>query len=164
VAVRPGDRVPVGIALARTAKAASAAFDTAMSQAGGSLSIWLVLLSLKTSHGASQRAMAESMGIQGATLTHHLNGMEGSGLVVRRRDPENRRVHIVELTESGEELFEKLRSVAVAYDAQLRGELDGAELDRFRQVWTSSARTSVPDRQRALTGRPRHVTATSPGR
>jgi MarR family transcriptional regulator for hemolysin len=129
-----GDRVPIGVALARTAKAASAAFDTAMNQAGGSLSIWLVLLSLKTSHGASQRAMAESMGIQGATLTHHLNGMEECGLVTRRRDPENRRVHIVELTESGEELFERLRSVAVAYDAQLRGELDSAELDRFRRV------------------------------
>ncbi|HEV7787426.1 MAG TPA: MarR family winged helix-turn-helix transcriptional regulator [Pseudonocardia sp.] len=53
-----------------------------MCQAGGSLSIWLVLLSLKTSHGASQRAMAESMGIQGATLTHHLNGMEECGLGV----------------------------------------------------------------------------------
>jgi MarR family transcriptional regulator for hemolysin len=78
--------------------------------------------------------MAESMGIQGATLTHHLNGMEECGLVTRRRDPENRRVHIVELTESGEELFERLRSVAVAYDAQLRGELDSAELDRFRRV------------------------------
>jgi MarR family transcriptional regulator for hemolysin len=132
--VPPGDRVPIGVALARTAKAANAAFDTAMNQAGGSLSIWLVLLSLKTSHGASQRAMAESMGIQGATLTHHLNGMEECGLVTRRRDPENRRVHIVELTESGEELFERLRSVAVAYDAQLRGELDSAELDRFRRV------------------------------
>jgi MarR family transcriptional regulator, transcriptional regulator for hemolysin len=134
VPVRPGDRVPIGVALARTAKAASAAFDAAMSEAGGSLSIWLVLLSLKTSRGASQRAMAESMGIQGATLTHHLNGMEGSGLVTRRRDPENRRVHIVELTASGEELFEKLRSVALAFDDQLRGDLDSAELDRFRQV------------------------------
>jgi MarR family transcriptional regulator, transcriptional regulator for hemolysin len=132
--VRSGDRVPIGVALARTAKATSAAFDSAMSQAGGSLPIWLVLLSLKTSRGASQRVMAEQMGIQGATLTHHLNGMEGSGLVTRRRDPENRRVHIVELTESGEELFEKLRSVAVACDAQLRGDLGSEELDRFRQV------------------------------
>jgi len=69
------------VALARTAKAASAAFDSAMSEAGGSLPIWLVLVSLKSARGVSQRAMAESMGIQGATLTHHLNGMESAGLV-----------------------------------------------------------------------------------
>jgi len=84
--------VPLGVALARTAKAASAAFDSAMSEAGGSLPIWLVLVSLKSARGVSQRAMAESMGIQGATLTHHLNAMEADGLITRQRDPANRRV------------------------------------------------------------------------
>jgi len=105
-----------------------------MSRAGGSLPIWLVLLSLKTSRGASQRAMAEAMGIQGATLTHHLNGMEAAGLVTRRRDPGNRRVHIVELTESGEELFDKLRTVAVEFDEQLRCGLSASVLDEFVRV------------------------------
>jgi MarR family transcriptional regulator, transcriptional regulator for hemolysin len=105
-----------------------------MSRAGGSLPIWLVLLSLKTSRGASQRAMAEAMGIQGATLTHHLNGMEAAGLVTRRRDPGNRRVHIVELTESGEELFDKLRTVAVEFDEQLRCGLSASVLDEFARV------------------------------
>jgi MarR family transcriptional regulator, transcriptional regulator for hemolysin len=105
-----------------------------MSRAGGSLPIWLVLLSLKTSRGASQRAMAEAMGIQGATLTHHLNGIEAAGLVTRRRDPGNRRVHIVELTESGEELFDKLRTVAVEFDEQLRCGLSASVLDEFARV------------------------------
>ena len=120
--------------LARTAKSASAAFDAAMSRAGGSLPIWLVLLSLKTSRGASQRAMAEAMGIQGATLTHHLNGMVAAGLVTRRRDPGNRRVHIVELTETGEELFDTLRTVAVTFDEQLRCGLSASVLDEFARV------------------------------
>lgn len=105
-----------------------------MTKSGGSLPIWLVLLSLKTSRGASQRAMAEAMGIQGATLTHHLNGMEAAGLVTRRRDPGNRRVHIVELTESGEELFDKLRTVAVEFDEQLRCGLSASVLDEFARV------------------------------
>src|ERR671926_301694 len=96
------DRVPLGVALARTAKAASAAFDREMTRAGGSLPVWQVLLSLKTSRGSSQREMADAMGIKGAPLPHHLNGMGAAGLVTRRRDPENRRVHIVELTEAGE--------------------------------------------------------------
>jgi DNA-binding transcriptional MocR family regulator len=44
----------------------------------------------------NQRQIAESIGIQGATLTHHLNAMEADGVVTRRRDPTNRRVHVVE--------------------------------------------------------------------
>jgi MarR family transcriptional regulator for hemolysin len=127
-------RAPLRVALARTAKAANAAFDQAMAEAGGSLSIWLVLLALMTSRGASQREMAESMGIQGATLTHHLNGMESAGLVTRRRDPDNRRVHIVELTDAGEQLFRKLRDVAIAFDAQLCSGLTADQLASFTAV------------------------------
>jgi MarR family transcriptional regulator, transcriptional regulator for hemolysin len=140
VLVRMVDRVPLGVALARTAKAASAAFDQEMTRAGGSLAIWQVLLSLKTSRGSSQREMADSMGIQGATLTHHLNGMEAAGLVTRRRDPENRRVHIVELTEAGERLFERLRDVAVAFDARLRTGLTPEQLTGFTHVLDTLAR------------------------
>jgi MarR family transcriptional regulator, transcriptional regulator for hemolysin len=55
-----------------------------------------------------------------ATLTHHLNGMDADGLVVRRRDPDNRRVHVVELTDAGEELFRRLRAAATAFDRRLR--------------------------------------------
>lgn len=134
------DRVPLGVALARAAKAASSAFDQAMTQAGGSLPIWLVLVSLKTMHGASQRELADAIGIQGATLTHHLNGMESAGLVTRRRDPENRRVHIVELTEEGERLFERLREVAVDFDARLRSGLGAEDLDGFLRVLDTLSR------------------------
>ncbi|MBO0851965.1 MAG: MarR family transcriptional regulator [Pseudonocardia sp.] len=127
-------RTPLGLALSRTAKATSAAFDDAMSRAGGSLSVWLILLALKTNRGASQRELADAVGIQGATLTHHLNGMESGGLVTRRRDPENRRVHIVELTEAGEALFERLVSVAREFDRRLRAGLAAEEIDAFTDV------------------------------
>jgi len=133
------------VALARTAKAASAAFDSAMSEAGGSLPIWLVLVSLKSARGVSQRAMAESMGIQGATLTHHLNGMESAGLVTRRRDPENRRVHIVELTEEGERLFKKLLTVALGFDARLCSGLGEGDLAGFLRVLDALGRNVGAD-------------------
>jgi MarR family transcriptional regulator, transcriptional regulator for hemolysin len=62
---------------------------------------------LSGTHGA-QRELAAAVGIEGPTLTHHLNRMEASGLVTRRRDPANRRVHRVELTEAGEATFARL--------------------------------------------------------
>src|SRR5438105_145796 len=98
-------RGPIGVELAATAKTVSRAFDAALAAAGGTASTWLIVLALKTRPVANQRELAAAVGIQGATLTHHLDGLEGDGLVTRRRDPANRRVHLVELTEAGEAAF-----------------------------------------------------------
>ena len=113
-------RPPIGLQLARTAKAASRAFDDALAEAGGSLPVWLVLISLKSQEPDNQRDLARAVGIKEATLTHHLNAMEAQGLVTRRRDPANRRVHLVELTETGEAAFVRLFDAAMAFDQRLR--------------------------------------------
>jgi MarR family transcriptional regulator, transcriptional regulator for hemolysin len=113
-------RPPIGRHLARTARAVSRAFDDALEQAGGSVPVWLVLISLKSQQLRNQRELAEAVGIREATLTHHLNAMDEQGLITRRRDPANRRVHLVELTEAGEAAFQRLRGAAAAFDKQLR--------------------------------------------
>ena len=127
-------RPPLGLQLARTAKAAQRAFDDALVAAGGSLPVWLVLVTLKSQQVANQRELAEAVGIQGATLTHHLNAMESAGLVTRRRDPANRRVHQVELTDDGDELFLRLRAVAFAFDNRLRAGLSEADVSQLEAV------------------------------
>lgn len=76
---------------------------------------------------ANQRELAAAVGIQGATLTQHLNTMENDGLLTRRRDPSNRRVHLVELTENGDSAFLQMREAAGAFDRQLRAGLDEAD-------------------------------------
>lgn len=111
---------PIGRTLNRVAKLCSRAFDDALAAAGGSQPMWLVLIALKTHAVRNQRELAAAVGVQGATLTHHLNAMEAAGLVVRRRDPANRRVHLVELTEAGEERFHDLARAATAFDERLR--------------------------------------------
>jgi MarR family transcriptional regulator, transcriptional regulator for hemolysin len=121
-------RQPIGLALARTAKIVGRAFDDTLSAAGGSAPIWLILISLKSQPTRNQRELAHAVGIQGATLTHHLNAMEADGLITRRRDPANRRVHQVALTEEGESLFLRLAGAAQAHDRRLRTGLDDAEL------------------------------------
>ncbi len=128
------DRQPVGMHLARVARETGRAFDAALAEAGGSLPVWLVLISLKSRQLANQRALADAVGIQEATLTHHLNAMEAAGLLTRRRDPANRRVHVVELTPEGDALFVRLRGAATAFDERLRAGLSAAELERFEAV------------------------------
>jgi MarR family transcriptional regulator for hemolysin len=125
-------QTPIGLELAGVARDVGRAFDAALARAGGSRPMWLVLLSLKARPTANQRELAAAVGIQDATLTHHLNGMEADGLLTRRRDPANRRVHVVELTAAGDEAFVRLRSVAHAFDAQLRAGFSEAETDALR--------------------------------
>ena len=131
--------LPVGLHLARAAKEVTRAFDDALAEVGGSQPIWLVLISLKTRRLASQRELAGAVGIGEATITHHLNAMEARGLITRRRDPDNRRVHLVELTQAGEEAFYRMRRAAFAFNDRLRADLDdrvvaefGRTLDRLR--------------------------------
>jgi MarR family transcriptional regulator for hemolysin len=130
----PFDRPPVGMNLARTSKVVAQAFDAAMVEAGGTLPVWLTLLSVKSKELANQRELAGMIGIQGATLTHHLNAMEAQGLLMRRRDPENRRVHQVALTDAGEAMFERLRQAALVFDKRLRKGIEDARLAEFGEV------------------------------
>ncbi len=132
--VPPPTTTPIGVVLARTAKTAGRAFDQALATAGGSQPVWQILISLKTRTVANQRELADAVGIQGATLTHHLNGMETAGLVTRRRDPENRRVHLVELTEDGEQLFHRLATAAIAHDQRMRKGLTDTEITQLTDL------------------------------
>src|SRR3954466_13379308 len=130
---KPAGR-PIGLTLARTAKIISRAFDDALAAAGGSTPVWLILISLKTQPTSNQRELATGVGIQGATLTHHLNAMEADGLITRRRDPANRRVHQVRLTEQGEALFYRLATAARTHDQRLRADLDDEEIATLERL------------------------------
>jgi MarR family transcriptional regulator for hemolysin len=127
-------RAPIGLQLTRVAKVASRAFDDALAAGGGSLPVWLVLLSLKTRQLTNQRELADAVGIQEATLSHHLRAMVEAGLVTRDRDPANRRIHQVRLTEAGEAAFRRLRDTAVAFDRRLRTGLSDEDTDTLSRL------------------------------
>jgi MarR family transcriptional regulator for hemolysin len=130
----PPTRPPVGLQLARTARTVSQAFERAMAEAGGSASTWQVLLLVRSGQWGTQSRMAEAMGVTGATLTHHLNGLEAQGLVRRWREPGDRRAQNVELTAEGLALFDRLRGVAAAHDGRLGAGLDEAELEQLASL------------------------------
>ena len=60
----------------RTAKLVGHAFNTALAEAGGSIPVWLVLSSLSATDWPTQADLAHSLGIEGATLTRHIDGLE----------------------------------------------------------------------------------------
>ena len=147
----PPARTPIGLALARTARTASRAFDEALGVAGGSLPVWLILLTLQTRELGNQRELADAVGIRGATLTHHLNAMEAGGLVTRHRDPANRRIQHVELTPAGEALFHELAGAAIAFDQRLRAGLDDRDIDVLESL-LGRLHANITDRSGASPG------------
>jgi MarR family transcriptional regulator, transcriptional regulator for hemolysin len=60
--------------------------------------------------------------------------METAGLVTRRRDPANGRVHHVELTPAGEKLFLGLLEAVIAFDQRLREGLADRQLTQLRRL------------------------------
>ena len=92
---------PIGLQLAHTSKAVSRAFSDTLAEVGGSVPTWLILTSLMGETWPAQHRLARALHIEGPTLTRHLDGLEEAGLVVRRRETDDRRAVRVELTEAG---------------------------------------------------------------
>jgi MarR family transcriptional regulator for hemolysin len=141
----PSDR-PLGLAVTATAKALNRAFDDALAAVGGSTPTWLVLQAVQsTEAAATQGELAAAVGIRQPTLTHHLDGLERAGLVTRSRDPGNRRVQRIAVTESGEQLFLRLRRAAAAFEGRLRAGLDDDDVATLRSLLAQLEENAQPD-------------------
>jgi MarR family transcriptional regulator, transcriptional regulator for hemolysin len=93
-----------------------------------------VFISLKGQRHGTQREIAEAVGIEGPTLTHHLNRMERDGLVTRVREPDNRRAHLVALTDAGAREFGMLVRHVQVFDRRLRAGFSDEELAALRHL------------------------------
>jgi MarR family transcriptional regulator, transcriptional regulator for hemolysin len=132
--VTSGPRLPIGVQLTSAGHAVERAFEAVLAESGASIPVWLVLLNLKLRRSSSQRALAVAVGVQASTLSIHLSEMEREGLVVRRRDPVDRRNHIVELTALGEAAFARIRSAAGAFESTLRRGVSDEEVVRIEHL------------------------------
>ena len=135
----------IAVLVSRSARTLDRALDAALTAAGGSLSGWLVLQALDAGEHATQADLARAVGVRQPTLTHHLDGLERSGFVTRRRGGGDRRAQRVELTEEGRRLFVRLRRVAGAFDGQLRAGLSTADVTELERLLGSLAENARPD-------------------
>jgi MarR family transcriptional regulator, transcriptional regulator for hemolysin len=136
---------PLGSAVSATAKALSRAFDDALVAVGGSTPTWLVLQAVKGTEVATQGELAAAIGVRQPTLSHHLDGLERAGLVTRTRDPGNRRVQRIAVTEVGEALFLRLRRAAAAFEGRLHAGLDDDDVTTLRRLLAQLAENAQPD-------------------
>ena len=123
---------PIGLQLAQTSKTVGRAFNDALAEAGGSLPVWLILTTLRGEAHASQQELARAIGVEGPTLTRHLDQLEAAGLVRRVPHPDDRRAIRVVCSESGLELHRRLLEVVIAFNRRLTQGFGSAELEALR--------------------------------
>jgi MarR family transcriptional regulator, transcriptional regulator for hemolysin len=138
---------PIGLQLGRTSKTVGRAFNDVLSEAGGSLPVWLILSALRGQAHASQHDLARGIGIEGPTLTRHIDQLEAGGLVRRVPHPDDRRAVLVEPTEAGVELHARLLEVVIAFNRSLTQGLSHDDLETLRRtlgVLEANVGTSAP--------------------
>jgi MarR family transcriptional regulator for hemolysin len=136
---------PLGLLVTAAAKALSRAFDDALAAVGGSTPTWLVLRAVQTTEPATQGELAAAVGIRSPTLSHHLDALERAGLVTRSRDEANRRVQRIAVTESGEQMFLRLRRAAAAFEGRLTAGLDDEDVATLRRLLSQLEENARPD-------------------
>ena len=109
-----------------------------------------ILAALDEGSRETQGAIADALGYDRGQLVGLLDELEERGLVERRRDPADRRRHIVRLTSEGKRTLAKLRALARSLEDELFGPLDSRERERLHGLLSRLAEQHLPRSARKL--------------
>jgi DNA-binding MarR family transcriptional regulator len=103
-----------------------------------------VLAVLHEGSRETQGAIADALGYDRGQLVGLLDELEDRGLVERRRDPADRRRHIVRLTPAGKRALAKLRALARQLDDDFLASLDEDERVQLHALVLRLAEQHLP--------------------
>ena len=92
----------------------------------------------------TQKALTERLGVDPSVLVALLNDLEGGGLVCRRRDPADRRRHIVEITPEGDARLKASDTALDTVERELFADLSEGDVAALRGL-LGRLRTSPED-------------------
>jgi MarR family transcriptional regulator, transcriptional regulator for hemolysin len=139
---------PIGLQLAHSAKHVGRSFNDALAEVGGSMPMWFILTNLHGDAWRTQNELARAIHIEGPTLTRHLDGLEEEGLVVRRRDANDRRAVSVELTDAGRAKHAELLRAVQSFNRRLLAGFSDTEIDDLRRLLTKLEQNARSGRTR----------------
>jgi DNA-binding MarR family transcriptional regulator len=109
-------------------------FDRRARALGLTRAQWLVLANLAPRPGINQSALADILEIENITLGRHIDRLEETGWVERRRDPADRRAWRLYLADKARPILERMDVIAGETHADALDGLAAAERERLRAV------------------------------
>jgi DNA-binding MarR family transcriptional regulator len=94
----------------------------------------LALTVLRDHGGATQQGLAVALHIDRTNLVGLLNDLESRGLIARRRAEEDRRRHIVELTDDGAQALAGAERMLAAAENDVLGALDAEQREALYRL------------------------------
>ena len=95
---------------------------------------FVALSALYEQPALSQQSLCDQMVMDPNNCVILLNELESLGYVERKRDPADRRRHLVELTDAGREVFERSIRAREAIEDEVLGALDADEREWLRTL------------------------------
>jgi MarR family transcriptional regulator, lower aerobic nicotinate degradation pathway regulator len=130
-----------GMLVVKIAKAAERWFTEELKPTGLTPRHLGVLFEVRA-HPTSQQALIDSIGVDPSKLVGLLNDLEAEGLIVRRRDPEDRRRHIVELSKEGRAKLAAAERAVSKVEERLFGGLDEGQRKQLHELLAEVADSS----------------------
>jgi DNA-binding MarR family transcriptional regulator len=127
-------RVEDWVLLAQFAQAYRNLTDSFMDEISMHRAQAALLCRLFAQDGMTQSEIAQQLSVQGATVTDMLQRMEDTGLVTRRRDPDDNRLVRVYLTESGREKERSIADQFMKLEGAIFEDIDEHERAQLRQL------------------------------
>lgn len=105
---------PLGLLIADVSRLMRRRFDERARVLGLTRAQWRTLVVLSRNEGSHQGGLAELLDVEPITLCRMVDRLEEAGHVERRRDPRDRRMWRIYLTEAARPLLEDIRVIAEA--------------------------------------------------
>jgi DNA-binding MarR family transcriptional regulator len=123
-----------GFLLARLGIAFKAKAIARVEQAGFELYDYSVLAILGEGVRETQATIADALAVDPSRLVAVLDSLEERGLIVRQRDPHDRRRHVVSITDAGTDVLADLRRMATELEDAFLAPLDAESRESFHEL------------------------------
>ncbi|MDQ7917710.1 MarR family transcriptional regulator [Mesonia sp. MT50] len=114
--------------------AVSKMYNEEASRKGSTMATGFALLNIDPDEGTPSTSLGPKMGMEATSLSRTLRTMEDKGLIVRKRNPEDGRSVIIQLTEFGNEMRAFSKEVVFKFDEAVNDAIPKEDLATFNRV------------------------------